>query len=174
MENKTLGFIGAGRVTKILLQSFKNLNISFKQIMVIDTNRDVLEQLSNDFPEINATLDDLRGVVDKDIVFIALHPPVIMEILEEIRHFLNENTILVSLAPKITIEKIVQKLGGHNQIARFIPNAPSVINEGYNPVCFSYSLSDGDKQNLTGIFEKSGKCIVVEEKKLEKKNLFYK
>jgi len=167
MENKTLGFIGAGRITKIFLQAFKNLNVQFEQIGVIDTNRDVLEQLSNDFPEINATQDDLQSVVNNDVVFIALHPPVIMEMLEKIKQLLDENTILVSLAPKITIEKISQKLNGHKQIARLIPNAPSLINEGHNPVCFSNSLSNGDKQILTEIFEKLGKCIVVVEEKLE-------
>lgn len=167
MENKTLGFIGAGRITKIFLQAFKNLNVSFKQIVVIDTNRDVLEQLNNDFPEINATSDDIQSVVDNDVVFIALHPPIIMGILEKIKQFLDENTILVSLAPKITVEKISQKLNGHKRIARLIPNAPSVINEGYNPVYFSNSLSNGNKQLLTKIFERLGKCIVVVEEKLE-------
>lgn len=167
MENKTLGFIGAGRITKIFLQAFRNLNVSFKQIAVIDTNRDVLEQLKNEFPAINATSDDLQSVVNNDVVFIALHPPVIMEMLEKIKQFLDENTILVSLAPKITIEKFSQKLNGHNKIARLIPNAPSVINEGYNPVYYSNSLSNGNKQLLTEIFEKLGKCIVVVEEKLE-------
>ena len=167
MENKTLGFIGAGRITKIFLLAFKNLKVSFKQIVVIDTNQDVLEQLNNDFPEINVTSNDLQGVVDNDIVFIALHPPVIMEMLEKIRQFLDENTVLVSLAPKLTVEKISQNLNGHNKIARLIPNAPSVINEGYNPVYFSNNLSDVDKQLLTEIFKKLGKCIVVAEEKLE-------
>jgi len=167
MENKTLGFIGAGRITKIFLQAFKNLNVSFKQIVVIDTNRNVLEQLHNDFPEINATLDDLQSVIDNDVVFIALHPPVIMEMLEKIKQFLDENTILVSLAPKITVEIFSQKLNGHKKIARLIPNATSVINEGYNPVYFSNSLLNGNKQLLTEIFEKLGKCIVIAEGKLE-------
>ena len=167
MENKTIGFIGAGRITRIFLLAFKNLNVSFKQIVVIDTNRDVLKQLKNDFPSIIATEDDLQSVVVNDIVFIALHPPVIMEMLEKIQQFLDENTILVSLAPKITTEKISQKLNGHNEIARYIPNAPSVINEGYNPVYFANNLSDGNKRILTEIFEKLGRCNVVAEEKLE-------
>ena len=167
MENKTLGFLGAGRVTRIFLLAFKNRNVSFDRIVVMDTNQDVLKKLSNDFPGIITTSDDLLGVVDNDVVFIALHPPVIMETLQKIRQFLEESTILVSLAPKITIEKIGQNLNGNNKIARLIPNAPSVINEGYNPACFSGALSDGEKKILTEIFKKLGKCIVVAEEKLE-------
>ena len=165
METKSVGFIGAGRMTRIILQAFKNRDASFKQIVVLDTNQEVLNRLSNDFPGI--TSDDLKSVVNNDIVFIALHPPVIMETLEKIRPSLDGSTILVSLAPKITIEKIRQGLDGHNNIARLIPNAPSVINEGYNPVCFSDRLSDGNKQVLIEMFESLGKLIVVPEEKLE-------
>jgi pyrroline-5-carboxylate reductase len=167
MENKSLGFIGAGRVTKIILQAFKNRNVSFKRICVIDTNNDVLIKLGKNFPGVTITSDDLRKVIQNDIIFIALHPPIITDILEKIKPFLNQKTVLVSLAPKITIEKISLKLDGFKNIARLIPNAPSVINEGYNPVCFSGGLSSGDKKLLMKIFNVLGKCIVVEEHKLE-------
>jgi len=167
MENKSLGFIGAGRVTRILLQAFKNRGVSYKQITVIDSNNDVLARTGRDFPGIGVTADDLQKVVQNDVVFIALHPPVIMEMLEKIKPMINRETILVSLAPKFTIEKISLKLDGFQNIARLIPNAPSVINEGYNPVCFSSELSVTNKQLLTGIFDILGKCFVVEEKKLE-------
>lgn len=167
MENKSLGFIGAGRVTKIFLQAFKRQDASFKQISVIDTNKDVLVQLKQNFPGIETTADDLRQIVQNDVVFIALHPPLIMEMLDKLKPLLNGKTMLVSLAPKITIEKIRFKLDGFQNIARLIPNAPSVINEGYNPVCFSDGLPSEGRQFLTDIFEILGKCIVVEESKLE-------
>ncbi len=167
MENKTLGFIGGGRVTRIILLALKNRNVSFKNIVVTDTNGEVLKKLHTDFPGIITSSDDLQDVVKNDIVFIALHPPVVMETLLKIRQYLRKDTILVSLAPKIAIEKIGQNLDGHNKIARLIPNASSVINEGYNPVCFSGSLSDGDKIMLTEIFEQLGKSVVVAEEKLE-------
>jgi pyrroline-5-carboxylate reductase len=167
MENKSLGFIGAGRVTKIFLQAFKNRNVSFKKICVIDTNNDVLTKLGKNFPGVTITSDDLQKVLQNDIVFIALHPPVIMEMLDKVKPFVTRKTIIVSLAPKITIGKISLKLDGFKNIARSIPNAPSVINEGYNPVCFSGGLSSKDKQLLLKIFKILGKCIVVEEPKLE-------
>ena len=167
MENKTLGFIGAGRVTRIILLAFRNRNVSFKQIVVTDTNQDVLKKLDHDFPGTITSSEDLKEVVNNDIVFIALHPPVVMETLLEIGKYLRRNTILVSLAPKITIEKISKILGSHKRIARLIPNAPTAINQGYNPVSISDGLSDGDEKMLTEIFKKLGKSIVVAEEKLE-------
>jgi pyrroline-5-carboxylate reductase len=44
---RTIGFIGGGRVTKILLQGFKNKNMKFGKIVVADTNHEVLEICKN-------------------------------------------------------------------------------------------------------------------------------
>jgi len=48
--NKSIGFIGGGRVTRILLQGFKNKNITFERIAVTDTNPDVMVKLKEKFP----------------------------------------------------------------------------------------------------------------------------
>jgi pyrroline-5-carboxylate reductase len=167
MEDKSLGFIGAGRITRIFLHAFKNRKATFKSICAIDTNNDVLTRMKKDFPDVKTTSDNLQEVMKNDIVFVALHPPVIMEIFEKAGQFLNSEALLVSLAPKITIEKMSAKLNGFKNIARMIPNAPSVINEGFNPVCFSSGLSPQNKELLLKIFDILGKCVIVEENKLE-------
>jgi len=167
MENIKLGFIGGGRVTRIILQAFKNSNVSFKKINIFDTNNEVLSRINNDFPGVNTTTEDIRTVANNEIVFIALHPPVIMEMLEKISLYLDARTVLVSLAPKITIEKISIKLNGFANIARMIPNAPSIINEGFNPVSFSTGLSPENRKLLMKIFDVLGKCVVTDENKLE-------
>jgi len=49
---QSLGFIGGGRVTRILLQAFKNKNAHFNKIVVTDTNTDVSGNLKKSFPDI--------------------------------------------------------------------------------------------------------------------------
>ena len=84
MITKSLGFIGGGRVTKIFLQAFRNRSAEFRSISVYDTNPEVLTALKNQFPAI-FTFDSVSLVAKQDIVFIALHPPVIMDTLEKIK-----------------------------------------------------------------------------------------
>jgi pyrroline-5-carboxylate reductase len=81
--NYSIGFIGGGRVTKILLQGFKNKNLKFKKVVVTDTNPEVLAQLTKVFPELESA--DAGATARQDIVFIALHPPVVMDTLELIK-----------------------------------------------------------------------------------------
>ena len=165
METKSLGFIGGGRVTKIFLQALANKEIDLSSIIVCDTNDEVLITLKKQFPAIQTT-DSLNLTAKQNIVFIALHPPVIMETLESIKEVVSKNTQIVSLAPKISIEKITAKLG-MKSIARMIPNATSYINEGYNPICFSEEYSTIEKQAIRDMLTLLGNTFEVEENKLE-------
>jgi pyrroline-5-carboxylate reductase len=165
MKTKTLGFIGGGRITRILLQAFSNENVSFDNIVVYDLNPEPAANLQKQFPSI--VVSDPDQAASQDIVVIALHPPVIMDMLEKIQPFVSEETTLLSLAPKITMEKISQKLGNITRIVRLIPNATSIINEGYNPVCFSSGIEAGDKQSLLQMLATLGKTFEVPESKLE-------
>ncbi len=165
MKTKTLGFIGGGRITRILLQAFQNENVSFDKIVVFDTNPEPRPISKNSSPPLLSQISNRHA--SQDIVVIALHPPVIMEMLDKIQPLISEETILISLAPKITIEKILGKLGNVTRILRLIPNATSIINEGFNPVCFSPGIEAADKQSLLQMLEALGKTFEVPESQLE-------
>lgn len=165
METKSLGFIGGGRITKIFLKAMSNKQIDLTSVQVCDTNTEVRNALKKHFPKIQMT-DSCELAAKQDIVFIALHPPVIAETLEQIKTSVSRKTQVVSLAPKISIEKIASKLATKN-IARMIPNATSYINEGYNPLSFAPEFSSIEKQSLLELLSSLGKTFEVEEPKLE-------
>ena len=48
-----------------------------------------------------------------------------------------------------------------------IPNAPTVINKGYNPVAFSQAFDKKEKKDLSDFFKVLGDCPEVVEEKLE-------
>jgi len=165
METKSLGFIGGGRVTRILLQAFKNRNAKFSLIVVTDPNKEVTSNLKKVYPEIQ--IENASIAASQDIVFISLHPSVIMDTLELIKGSINSKTIVISLAPKITIAKISSKLNQFKDIARLIPNATSYINEGYNPVCFPPDFAANEKQQILDLLSLLGNTFEVPEEKLE-------
>lgn len=165
MEVKSLGFIGGGRITKIVLQALVNKQTELPSVKVYDTDPEVLNALQKKFPDIETTAS-CEPTAKQEVVIIALHPPVIMETLEKIKSSVTLSTQVVSFAPKISIEKIASVLATRN-IARMIPNATSYINEGYNPVAFSADYSSSEKQSLLEMLKTMGKTFEVEEAKLE-------
>ncbi len=164
MKN-SIGFIGGGRVTKILLQGFRNRQVRFSRIVVTDTNQDVLARLKNQFSEIE--LLDPKTAAGQDIVFIALHPPVVLDMLEAVKGDVKADAVVISLAPKINMPKLLMKLGHVKNLARMIPNATSYINKGYNPVTFADGFDSSKKKEVIEMLKTLGTTFEVPEEKLE-------
>ena len=165
MKTKSLGFIGGGRITKIFLQALTNKNFEFQLVVVFDTNADVLVALKQQFPNI-VVAETPEQAAKQQTVFIALHPPMIMETLSKIADVVTEDALVISLAPKISIEKFALKLKTAN-IARLIPNATSFINEGYNPVTFAAGFNHTEKAEVLDLLHLLGTTFEVAENKLE-------
>jgi pyrroline-5-carboxylate reductase len=102
-----------------------------------------------------------------DVVFLALHPPVAGAVLTAIRPTIQDDAIVVSLMPKITIAQLSTFLGGFSRIVRMIPNAPSIIGQGYNPVVFSAEIPWDKRSPLMPLFSALGDCPEVPEEHLE-------
>jgi pyrroline-5-carboxylate reductase len=159
------GFIGGGRITKILLQAFSNKNVKFNDVVVTDPNKEVTSKLKNKFPFIN--VENSSVAASQDIVFISLHPPVIMDTLELLKNDIRSDATVISLAPKISIAKISSKLEKVKNICRLIPNATSYINNGFNPVSFSQGFDKAEEMSIMDLLINLGHTFKVGEEKLE-------
>jgi pyrroline-5-carboxylate reductase len=160
-----IGFIGGGRITKILLQAFQNRNLKFNKVVVTDPNIEVLAKLKSNFPFIQ--VENASVTSAQDIVFISLHPPVIIDTLELLKNNFRSDSTVISLAPKINLAKISSKLGHVMKIVRLIPNATSFINEGYNPIYFAPGFPVSEKKEILDLLALLGKTFEVPEEKLE-------
>ncbi len=161
----SIGFIGGGRVTKILLQGFRNKNVVFGKVVVTDTNTEVVANLKKLYPEIE--IASAKSAAGQDIVCIALHPPVVMDTLELIRNDVKAGATVISLSPKINLPKLSTKLGHVKNLARLIPNATSYINQGFNPVTFASGFDPSQKQIILDLLKTLGTTFEVAEEKLE-------
>ncbi len=165
-NQKSIGFVGGGRVTRILLAGWQQARALPANIVVSDPNPETRAKLKAKIPAIITAADNTAAAA-QDVVFVAVHPPLLADVVTGIRPAVRASAILVSLAPKFTIAKLTGLLGGFGRIARVIPNAPSLIGQGYNPVAFAAGLSDIDRVVVTGLLQPLGECPVVAEEKLE-------
>jgi pyrroline-5-carboxylate reductase len=167
MTNKSIGFIGGGRVARIFLEGWQRANAMPGKIVVSDCNAETLAKLQARFPQIETAPGNSAAAAAREIVFLAVHPPVMAEVLAGIKGNLKSGALVVSLAPKFTMTRLTELLGGFACVARVIPNAPSVMNLGFNPVAFGPALSAADKAELADLLKPLGECPEVAESKLE-------
>jgi pyrroline-5-carboxylate reductase len=167
MKTGSIGFIGGGRITRIFLQAFRDSGREFGKIAVYDPDPDQLGKLETIHYHIKTDSASMESAARCDIVFLAVHPPVMMDTLSGIRPFLSNESIVVSLCPKITIEKISGKLMNLRAIARVNPGAPGIISQGINPVAFSGDMNAADRKHVLTLLDILGSTPEVPERKLE-------
>jgi pyrroline-5-carboxylate reductase len=168
ITNREVGFIGGGRATRIILGGFANAGKMPRRVVVSDTDGNVLDQLKAKYPGITTALNDNRlPASSRDMLFISVHPPVLKGIAGEIRSRLNPEATVVSLMATVSIAELSREFGGFQRIVRMTPNAPSIVNAGYNPVAFSGGFTEMERDELLDLLSVLGECPVVAEEKLE-------
>lgn len=166
-RKKNFGFIGGGRVTYFLLKALKDSNQLPRKIVVADPNEGARKKAQQISPESIRSVGDNREAAREPLIFLALHPPVLKDALGEIKDLIRKDSIVISLAPVMTIEKLSGLLDGFSRIVRMIPNGPSIIGQGYNPVVFSDAIHPEEKQELKKLFALWGEAPEVKEETLE-------
>jgi pyrroline-5-carboxylate reductase len=165
MSTKSIGFIGSGRIATIFTGGWARAGAMPDKVVIFDCNQDVMAKLKSQHPDIR--VGTLTEAVGQDIVFLAVHPPVIGGLLPQVKPALKPDAVMVSLAPKFAIAKLTEMLGGFRRIARMIPNAPSIVGKGYNPTAFGEALGDPERVTLRKLFGGLGECVEVPEAHLE-------
>jgi pyrroline-5-carboxylate reductase len=166
MTAKTIGFIGGGRVTGIILEGWRRQNALPATIVVSDCNAGTLAKLKERFPHLETVADNAIAAA-QDLVFLAVHPPVMAEVAAGIKASLKPEATVVSLAPKFTLAKLGELLAGFQRLARVIPNAPSILGRGFNPVAFAPEITPADEAVLGALLDPLGEHPEVAESKLE-------
>lgn len=160
----TMGFIGGGRVTRILLGGWAHAHRPPLALVVHEPDDAAFEQIAAFVPRANRVA--LAAAAAADVVVLALHPPDMPAVLSVIRPLITRDAILVSLAPKITLRQL-SDASGTVRMARLIPNAPSIVGQGYNPVSFGDGLDPRGRSALLALFSPLGQTPEVEERDLE-------
>jgi len=164
---RTFSFIGSGRLTYLLLAGLKRQSALPHKILVSDPDAKHLQKVVKIMPDRILPVKNNLEATDADLIFLAVHPQVVKEVGAEIQSALKPEAIVISFIPTVTVLRLSNLLNGFNRIVRMIPNAPSIIGKGYNPVCYSGVLSADDRVLLKQLFMHWGESPEVPEKNLE-------
>lgn len=164
LQFKSVGFVGGGRVTRFLLEGWKEAGSIPSEVRVSDPNAEVLNQLKSDFPDIQPCSNP--EAAQTSLVVLAVHPPVMKDVLQELTAKTPLSAVVLSLAPKVPCAAIQSALS-NQRVVRMIPNAPSAIHLGYNPVTYADEVEPEVRQALGDLFAPWGEAPEVPEGDLE-------
>jgi pyrroline-5-carboxylate reductase len=161
----SVGFIGSGRIARIILGGWRKADALPRTILAFDVNPAAVAALQTEFSSVAAaTLEEAAGA---ELVFGALHPPAMLEMLARIAGKLTANALFCSLAPKIKFSVLKKGLAGFSRLARLNPNSPSIVGRGYNPIAFADELPSAAREQLRTVLKPLGQSPEVAEDLIE-------
>ena len=161
--NVKFGFIGCGKMASAIIKGIsgnKNTLIKGSEINP-EIASDAQKRLN-----IPVLSDNKALVIDSDIIFIAIKPNQVADVLEEIKHEITTDKLIVSIAAGVNTKKI-ENIIGKQRIIRVMPNTPALVKEGMFGVCKGRYANNDDTQTVLSILSSIGKCIEVTEEQMD-------
>ncbi|WLT05970.1 pyrroline-5-carboxylate reductase [Gilliamella apis] len=162
MEQR-IGFIGIGNMGNAILQGILVSNIvSGTQIYVYDPHLEKGQALNQSYSINN--LASARDVArESDIVFVAVKPNIIADVLSDIQKELKKNTIVISIAAGVTIKTIAKCVGYEQKIVRVMPNTPALVNAAMCSITPNTEVTDEELIVVQKLLNCIGETEVVPE-----------
>lgn len=151
-----IGFIGLGNMaTAIIGGILKKGLVEAQEICGADKAAVMCEKAQNNFGiEIGAGNSAVAAGVD--VLFLAVKPIFLPEVLEEISGSLQENTVVVSIVAGKTIAFMEKHLGGSRKIVRCMPNTPALVGEGCTGVCANANVKAEEMEQVLSLLNSFG------------------
>lgn len=157
-----VGFIGAGKMAEALIRAI--LKIDDMDITVIAS--DVMEErreLMAKLERVEATPDNNVVIEKSDIIFIAVKPQTIDQILEELK---DTDKLVVSIAAGINLNTLEAGLD-KARVIRIMPNTPCLVGEMAGGFALGSRATESDATQLQKLLENAGRIYKLDEKHMD-------
>ena len=175
-----VGFIGLGNMAKAIIGGIlQEKIIPAKDIIGSDKSADMCKKAAKDLG-ITTYDSNIKVVSESDILFFAVKPQFLPEVMNEIKASIKKSTVIVSIVAGKSIEFIEKGLcpagmtankGASNavklKIVRTMPNTPALVGEGCTGVCPNENVTKAELDKVLKILSSFGKAHVVPERLMD-------
>lgn len=166
-----IGFIGLGNMATAMMGGIlKKGIVAAGDVFGSDKMAAACEAAQEKYG-IQICADNKETAQSADILFLAVKPIFLPEVMEEIKAFVREETIVVSIVAGKTLaflEAGLQETGESKiKIVRCMPNTPALVGEGCTGICANENVTEEELETVTGLFRSFGKADVVPERLMD-------
>lgn len=155
---RIVAFLGCGNMGGAMIRGIASSKEVNAQVKVYDIDSNKVEKICEETGSI--ACDRVEQAVDgSDIVFVAVKPDIVKEVLQQIKDICNDK-IIVSIAAGVPVKVFQENLGNNACIVRTIPNLPAMVGAGLTGLYFQ-NVKDEDKEYVEKLFSCFGKAVTV-------------
>ena len=159
---RTIGFIGAGKMAEALIRGFAASGlVDTSSMSAADLSAKRRKAMDEMGVHAQKTLESEAGVGSADVVVLAVKPQDVHAILERIE--LQQDQLLVSVAAGITCASLEKTLPPNSRVIRVMPNTPALVGAGATAYCLGQHATEEDADVVQKLFSSIGCAIRVKE-----------
>jgi pyrroline-5-carboxylate reductase len=136
--------------------------VSADDILVSVRTEKSVERLTNQFG-VQATMENEAVVAGSDLVFLAVKPNQIKNIINLVKNFISPEKIIVSILPGKSLQWLGTEIGKPTKLIRTMPNTPALVGEGMTGVCANDLVTEEELQLVLTLLKSFGRAEVVPE-----------
>jgi len=166
-----IAFLGAGNMGGGIIKAIiRTEAASASDIYIYDKLSKVSEAMADKY-QVNCCDNENQAIEIADIIFIAVKPGVVPEILTTIKKTYGNKfeKMIISIAAGVAVRTFTDILGSNIKMVRSIPNLPAIVGEGITGLYFYNFDITKDAEEIAyvnGIFTSVGKVVTVDKEKM--------
>ncbi len=162
LGEKTYALIGAGRIGRILLQHLRRAGVPANRITVCDVDSDQVQAAVTTYGVASAALTD-PATCGADVILFVPTVTQVPDVLQTLSPHLHAGQVVISFAAASPLPWLEALVPPGVIVVRVMPNAPSMVGQGMNPVAYGASATPEVRAITEGLLELLGKFVVVRD-----------
>lgn len=163
-----IGFIGLGNMATAMIGGMLQKNMVMpKDIVGSAKTAETCEKVKTKF-NIHTTQSNAEVAGEAEVLFLAVKPIFLEDVIREIKDVLKQETLIVSIAAGRSIDFLEKAFDSRSaKIVRCMPNTPALVLEGCTGVCANANVSVDELEQVLTLLRSFGVASVVPERLMD-------
>ena len=163
MKKFNIGFIGSGKMAGAIIKGLlKTGFVAPENVLATQAETEGVVEKEQALG-VKILLDNKALAEKSDVIFVAVKPNQVEEVLNEISSLITFEKLVVSIAAGVKTEKIESSLPEESRVIRVMPNTPALVSEGMSAVVGGKNATKEDLEYVYKLLSTIGKCIILDE-----------
>jgi len=163
IQNRKIGFIGAGKMGSALMQGIIKAGIvKPENLGASDVYEPFLNELNSQLG-INVSTDNAVIAQASDILVLAVKPQILGSVLENLKPYINADKLIISIAAGVPLAIYENALPEGTRVVRVMPNIAATVSEAASGISPGKNATSEDLKTALEIFSAVGTAVQVPE-----------
>ncbi len=163
-----IGFIGLGNMATAMIGGILQKGMAQPQDIIGSAKTESTKEKVKTQFQIEIAGNNRETAEKADILFLAVKPIFLGDVISEIRDVVRKETLIVSIAAGRDMKFLKEAFGRTDcKIIRCMPNTPALVLEGCTGVCAGENVTEEELNQVLSLLQSFGVASVVPERLMD-------